>query len=145
VSVDLELVDVAYSAIQNKSLTESFRTFYKLDSSPEIKKVLVVEKSEYNRFLKSRTKARTQFESTPSEIDLSFNERTFPFMFIATKTEFVMPSKKNVVLYEELDSPCGLTKKVTSTYGDEKLEFQSYFQAEGYALAKYLEEIKVYG
>ena len=137
-----ELVDVSYEPAQNAALAESFRGFYGLSSAPKVKKALVVDKAEYNKFLKSRTRERTQFESTPSEIDLSFNESRIPFEFIATKTEFVMPSGRIITLFEELDAPCGLTKLVTATSGEEKLEFQSYFQAEGYILAKYLEEIR---
>lgn len=138
----LELVEVKYSAEQNFSLADSFRNFYKLSSAPKISKSLIVNKDAYKKFIKSRTRLRTQFEAMADEIDMSFDEIKIPFEFIATKTNFVMPSDKTLTLYEELDAPCGLTKLVTATFGDEKLEFQSYFQAEGYALAKFLEEIK---
>lgn len=138
-----ELVEVAYSASQNRQLAESFRDFYKLDSGPKVKRTLVVDKAKYVVFVKSRTRLRTQFEaSADAEIDLSFDNFSIPFEFIATKTEFILPSGKSVVLFEELDAPCGLTKLVTATYEAEKLEFQSYFQAEGYALAKFLEETR---
>ena len=137
-----ELVEVKYSAEENNKLGKSFQEFYKLSSAPPIAKILIVDKAEYNKFLKSRTKIRTQFEPKEDEIDLSFENMKVPFEFVATKTEFLMPSGKILTLYEELDAPCGLTKLVTSTFNGETLTFQSYFQAEGYALAKYLEEIK---
>ena len=137
-----ELVEVKYSAEENNKLGKSFQEFYKLSSAPRIAKVLIVDKAEYNKFLKSRTKIRTQFEPKEDEIDLSFENMKVPFEFVATKTEFLMPSGKILTLYGELDAPCGLTKLVTSTFNGETLTFQSYFQAEGYALAKYLEEIK---
>lgn len=138
-----ELVEVAYSAEQNAQLAESFKDFYKLDSGPKVKKALVVDKAKYVAFVKSRTRLRTQFEArADAEIDLSFDSIRIPFEFVATKTDFLLPSGAKVSLYEELDAPCGLTKLVTATYGAEKLEFQSYFQAEGYALAKFLEEVR---
>lgn len=140
--IDTELVDVRYDASQNANLADSFKKFYRLDSGPDIKRTLVVEKGEYNRFLKSRTRQRTQFEAAQSEIDLSFQESHIPFQFVSTKTDFIMPNGEILNLFEELDGPCGITKLVTSTYRTEKLEFQSYFQAEGYVLAKFLEETK---
>lgn len=142
--LSVELVEVAYTPAQNAQLEASFRDFYTLTSPPpKIKKTLIVDKAKYVAFVKSRTRLRTQFEaSSDAEIDLSFDNIKTPFEFVATKTAFIMPSGNTLTLYEELDSPCGLTKLVTATYKNEKLEFQSYFQAEGYALAKFLEEIR---
>lgn len=139
-TTDIELVEVAYDGYQNDKLADSFREFYKLADSPKIKKSLVVEKAVYNKFLKSRTKIRTQFEPQGDGIDLTFDDKKIPFEFVGTKTEFVMPSGKVMTLNEELDAPGGLTKIVKTTYGDEKQEFQSYFQAEVYALGIYLKE-----
>lgn len=141
--LSVELVEVAYTPTQNAKLESSFRDFYTLNSAPKIKKTLIVDKAKYVAFVKSRTRLRTQFEaSADAEIDLSFDNMKTPFEFVATKTAFLMPSGNTLTLYEELDAPCGLTKLVTATYKGEKLEFQSYFQAEGYALAKFLEEIR---
>lgn len=136
-----EVVEVKYSNAQNAALSYSFLDFYKLDKAPAIRKTLLLDKAEYVKFLKSRTRARTQFEAKEDVIDLSFSDKKIPFEFIGTKTEFIMPSGEICTLIEELDRPNGLTAKVTATYGTEDVEFDSYFRAEAYALTKYLGEI----
>lgn len=137
-----ELVELRQSASQDAGLEKCFQEFYQLEGSPRIARKFILEKAEFNRFMKARTKQRTQFEAVPDKIDLTFDSFRTPFEYVATWTEFLMPSGKSCQLYEALDAPNGLTESVSVTFGDEKLTFPSYFQAEGYALAKYLEEIR---
>ena len=138
-----ELVEVKYSPQQNVVLEDSWKKFYKMDSSPKIIKTLILDKAEYVKFLKSRTKVRTQFEAQGDSIDLSFNGSA-PFEFIGTKTEFIMPSGKSYTLLEELDAPCGLTKKVdvTQSLGQDIgiNTYASYFEAEKYIFEKFKED-----
>lgn len=135
-----ELVDVSYSDEQNKNLSRLFRDFYKTDLDLVIKKTLIVEKAEYNKFLKSRTRQRTQFEATPSTIDLSFSDFSIPFEFVGTRTEFLSMDGRKITVFEELDAPCGLTKKIEIDFGGFKREFQSYFQAECYVFEEFTKE-----
>lgn len=140
ITSDIEQVEVKFDKAQNDGLSLSFKAFYKLDSAPSVTKALIVDKAVYNRFLKSRTKIRTQFEAKDSEIDLSFDAGRIPFEFIATRTEFLMPSGKVMTLFEELDAPNGLTKRVVATYGEDVQTFDSYFKAEAHVLAIFLAE-----
>jgi hypothetical protein len=135
-------VEIELTNDQLTSLEASFKDFYKLGSSPKIQRKLVLEKEEYKRFLKSRTKARTRFETTPSVIDLSFDTFRTPFEFIATRTEFTLPGGKAYEVYEELHAPNGYTKTVKVTSGEDTPQiFPTYFQSEQYILANFLKEI----
>lgn len=137
-----EVVEVKYPPTENQKLEQSFKEFYNLDSAPQIRKILIVEKEEYNKFLKSRARLRTEFEPKEPEIDLSFVNSSVPFEFVATRTEFLFPSSSLYTVFEELDRPCGITKSILLKSKDEEKTFESYFKAEVYILAKYLEEIK---
>lgn len=140
ITSDIELVEVKFDKAQNDGLSLSFKDFYRLDSAPSVTKALIVDKVAYKAFLKARTKARTQFEAKDAEIDLSFDAGRIPFEFVATKTEFLMPSGKVMTLFEELDAPNGLTKSVEASYGSDKETFDSYFKAEAHVLAIFLAE-----
>lgn len=139
----IERFELKFSADQNAALQESFKSFYNLQSAPKVERKLVLEKNEYMKFFKSRLKQRTPFESANDDVDLSFSDFRTPFKFIASWTKFSFPSGKYVILNEELDAPNGLTKNVAAEFGEERLNFHSYFQAEGYVLAKYLEDLKI--
>ena len=73
-----ELVELKFEDHQNKALERSFMSFYGLNTAPIIKRKLIVEKDEYYRFVKSRTRQRTQFEMAESEIDLKFDSFNWP-------------------------------------------------------------------
>ena len=130
-----EQVEMKFNGVQNEELEVLFREFYKLTSSQKIIRKLVVPIEEYRKFVKGRAKARTQFEAN-TEFNLNFDSGHPPFKFIATQTEFIMPSGKSINVYEMLTEPNGLTKDVK--VGDQI--FTSYFQAETYVLGEFLME-----
>lgn len=140
-----EVVEIKFQPHQNEALELSFQEFYKLSSAPRIERSLVVEKETYNKFVKSRMKVRTPFESKPSEVDLAFDAYRTPFAWIQSITGFKMPSGRILVIHEYLDEPNGMTEKcvVTEDIGTDvgALTFMSYFQAEQHVLERFLKEI----
>lgn len=138
-----ELVELKFEDHQNKALERSFMSFHRINSSPIIKRKLVLEKDEYYRFVKARTRQRTQFEMTPSEIDLKFDSFKTPFEWIHSITTFELPNGNFYTVFEELDAPNGMTKEVRVTQSLQQdigcNVFRYYSEAEKFILEKFKE------